>query len=158
MSRRILIADPHPAIARLLARMLERLGYKPVVLDMRGVQSASRGAQSASVQPHGVRPTPAVLRSADALLIEPTMPGALALARTARVANPALAILGEGPSLPDRREWDRWLQVAVPVGHLAKPFTSAQLDVLLQQGLAHGDALRRDRAHHTNRTSSAGHR
>lgn len=103
--------------------MVARLGYEPVAIDS--------------------RPTPAQLRSVDALLIEPASPIGVELARTARAASPALAIVGHGALPPTRREQDRWRRVATPVGHLAKPFTSAQLDVILQQGFAHRDNMAR---------------
>lgn len=149
--RRVLIYDPDPTIARLLARMLERLGYEPVALRV-----ASRVAPCVASRTHhhtrGARPTPALLRSADVLLIEPAAPGALALARTARAASPGIAILGEGaavaPTPPRSGRDDRgdpWRRLAAPVGHLAKPFTRAQLDAALQQSIAHGDRLRRGR-------------
>jgi hypothetical protein len=121
----VMIIDPHPAVSRMLARMVARLGYEPIAID---------------VQPIGARPTPAQLRGADALLIEPASPAALALARTARAANPALAIIGEGAvvSPQQARAWDR---TAAPTGHLAKPFTIEQLDAALQQGFAHRDGM-----------------
>lgn len=92
-------------------------------------------------------PTPARLRSADVLLIEPTSPGGLTLVRTARAANPTLTVVGQGALPPGRREQDRWRRVAQPVGHLAKPFTSAQLDAVLQQSFAHRDHMTRRASH-----------
>jgi hypothetical protein len=152
-----MISDPHPAVSRMLARMVVGLGYEPVVVG---------------VFPTGAHPTPAQLRSVDALLIEPASPGALALVHTARAANPALAIVGEGAALGEvagatlapagilgegvcSREGDVarpgetitdaqakvWRQNAAPIAHLAKPFTIEQLDVVLQQGFAHRDSL-----------------
>lgn len=166
----MMISDPHPMVSRMLARMVARLGYRPMVVEP------------------AAGPTPAQLRSADVLLIEPASPHALALAHTARAANPAMAIIGEGAMVPrqdmapqhgapfrrdvSRRDarrrdvtlrhgaavrtprhdvspddlacWqDAWHQTAVPVAHLAKPFTIAQLDAALQQGFAHHDSAGR---------------
>jgi hypothetical protein len=116
-----MISDPHPAVSRMLVRMVARLGYEPVAVES--------------------HPTPAQLRSADALLIEPASPAAITLARTARAANPAVAIIGEGALA--LRQRDSWNGAAAPVVHLAKPFTIEQLDAALQQGFAHGDSASR---------------
>ncbi|MGO9248690.1 MAG: hypothetical protein ACLP7W_08880 [Solirubrobacteraceae bacterium] len=117
--RRVLISDPHPGIRRMLVRMVARLGYEPIAVES--------------------HPTPAQLRSADVLLVEPASPDGLTLAHTARAANPTLAIVGEGAMAP--RQEDLWKTAVAPVGHLAKPFTSEQLDAALQQGFARRDSM-----------------
>jgi DNA-binding NtrC family response regulator len=113
-----MISDPHPVVRQILVRMVTRRGYEPVAA--------------------GVPPTPAQLRSADVLLVESTAPAGRALARTARAANPTIAIISEGatpfPERIDRRG-------AGPTSHLVKPFTIDQLGVALRQAIAHRDDL-----------------
>lgn len=103
----------------MLVRMVARLGYEPIAVES--------------------RPTPAQLRSADVLLVEPASSAGLTLAHTARAANPSLAIIGEGALAP--RQEDLWKETVAPVGHLAKPFTSNQLNAALQQGFAYRDGM-----------------
>jgi hypothetical protein len=113
-----MISDPHPVVRQILVRMVARLGYQPM----------------AAVLP----PTPAQLRSADVLLVEPTAPAGRALAHTARAANPAIAIIGEWAT-PLPEGIDR--SGAGPTSHLVKPFTIDQLGVALRQAIAHRDGL-----------------
>jgi hypothetical protein len=118
-----MISDPHPVVRRMLVRIVARLGYEPMLVD----EST----------------TPAKLRSADVLLVEPNSPAQIALTRTARAANPALAIISEGAvTLPGGiyRHGDG------PIVHLAKPFTIEQLDGALQRVFVHRDRPRRTRA------------
>jgi CheY-like chemotaxis protein len=110
---RVMISDPHSTVTELLVRMVAQLGYEPVAVD---VDSP---------------PTPARLRSADVLLVEPTTPAARRLARTACAANPSVAILSQGA--PEGLE----RLGLTPAAHLAKPFTVEQLDVALRHALAH---------------------
>lgn len=56
----------------MLEQMVLRLGHRPIPVE---------------------RPTPAQLRSADMLLVETAAPQGVSLARTARAANPSLAIV-----------------------------------------------------------------
>jgi DNA-binding response OmpR family regulator len=110
----VMISDPHPAVRRMLVRMVTRLGYEPIVIN--------------DADAH---PTPAQLRSVDALLVELASPTALALARTARAANPALAIIGEEAVAPGQE--GVWSKATAPADYLAKPFTSEQLDIALER-------------------------
>ncbi len=110
-----MISDPHPTVRELLVRMVAELGYEPFVIA------------------DGPPPTPARLRSADVLLIEPASPEGRRLARTARAAHPEVAILSQGATEGIER-----LGLA-PVAHLAKPFTLEQLDAALQLALAGGN-------------------
>ncbi len=117
-----MISDPHPVVRQMLVRIVARLGYEPMVVED--------------------SPTPAKLRSADVLLVEPSSPAQIALTRTARAANPALAIISAGAvALPEGmgRYGDG------PIVHLAKPFTIEQLDGALQRTLVHRDRSRRPR-------------
>jgi CheY-like chemotaxis protein len=117
--RRIMISEPHPAVRRLLGRMVSSLGHEPVVVE-------------------GASPTPARLRSADVLLVEPAAPAGASLARTARAANPAVAIVCAGAPAPGAE-----LPQLHPnlIASLAKPFTIEQLDAALQRALTHRDSL-----------------
>jgi CheY-like chemotaxis protein len=117
--RRILISEPHPTVRRMLERMVSSLGHEPVVV---------------SDDP----PTPARLRSADVLLIEPADPAGSSLARTARAANPAVAIVYAGIAAPAAELTRLSPNLAAS---LAKPFTIEQLDAALQQAIAHRDSL-----------------
>ena len=124
-----MISDPHPVVRRRLVRIVAHLGYEPMVVDS--------------------PPTPAKLRSADALLVEPTSPAQIALTRTARAANPALAIISAGPvALPEGmgRYGDG------PIVRLAKPFTIEQLDGALRRALVHRARSRRTRPRTRPRT------
>ena len=109
-----MISDPHPAIREMLVRMIAHLGYEPVAIA------------------EGPPPTPARLRSTDVLLVEPGSPEARRLARTARAANPEVAILSQGAPEGIER-----LGLA-PIRHLPKPFTLGQLHAALQQALEAG--------------------
>jgi CheY-like chemotaxis protein len=114
-----MISDPDPEVRRMLVRIVARLGYEPMVVDD--------------------FPTPAKLRSADVLLVEPTSPDRIALTRTARAANPTLAIISEGAAtIPTEIDRDDG-----PVAHLAKPFTIEQLDGALQRAIVPSDRPRR---------------
>jgi len=115
---RVMISDPHPTITEMLVRMVADLGYEAVAV--------------AKDSP----PTPARLRSADVLLLEPTTPAARRLARTARAANPSVAILSQGAPEGIERLG------LTPAGHLSKPFTIEQLDAALRQALAHPSSER----------------
>lgn len=118
-----MISDPHPVVRQILVGMVARLGYEPVTADL--------------------PPTPAQLRSADVLLVEPAAPAGRALARTARAANPTIAIISEG-STPLPEGIDR--RGAGATVHLVKPFTIEQLDGALQRAFARRERSRRARA------------
>jgi DNA-binding NtrC family response regulator len=97
---RIFISESHEDVRRLLERMVARLGHEPVLVRA---------------------PTPAQLRSADVLLVEPAAPAGTALTRAAHVANPTLPIIcasvTAAPSEPG----------VVFSASLVKPFTLEQL-------------------------------
>jgi DNA-binding response OmpR family regulator len=112
-----MISEPHPNARRVLECLVVRLGHEAVaVLE---------------------RPTPARLRSADVLLVEPAGSG-VSLARTARVANPAVAILCAGVASPSFEF--RQLEPNL-VGFVTRPFIPGQLYAAIHQALAHRDRL-----------------
>src|ERR1700677_2927248 len=88
---RILISEPHDDVRRLLERMIARLGHEPFLVRA---------------------PTPAQLRSADILVVEPAAPAGAALTRAARAG------LG-----------------VVFAANVVKPFTAAQLGAAVEQAL-----------------------
>lgn len=106
-----MISDPHPIVRETLVRMVSHLGYEPFVVA------------------EGPPPTPARLRSADVLLVEPASPEGRRLARSARAAHPGVAILSQGAPAGIERLG------LTPVAHLPKPFTLAQLEAALQHAL-----------------------
>jgi hypothetical protein len=71
-----MISESHADVRRMLERMVVAGGDVPVVAQ---------------------EPTPAQLRSVDALLLEPASPRSAKLARLARAANPSLSIRRIGP-------------------------------------------------------------
>jgi CheY-like chemotaxis protein len=107
---RVMVSDPHPAVRQTLVLMVARLGYEPVLV----------GEES---------PTPARLRSADVLLVEPSTSAGRRLARTARAANPSVAILSQGAPEGIERLG------LIPTAHLSTPFTLEQLGVALSHAL-----------------------
>ncbi|HEV3070398.1 MAG TPA: hypothetical protein VGY76_03110 [Solirubrobacteraceae bacterium] len=112
-----MISEPHPNVRQVLERLVVALGHEAMaVLE---------------------RPTPARLRSADVLLVESAGSGA-SLARTARVANPAVAILCAGVAIPSFE-----LKQLEPnlVGFITKPFIPEQLYAAIYQALVHGNRL-----------------
>jgi len=104
----------------MLERMVDSLGHEPMVVVS------------------GTAPTPARLRSADVLLVEPTAPAGVSLARTARAANPSLAIVCASVAAPAEQLAELDPNLA---GSLAKPFSIEQLGAALEQALAHRDWL-----------------
>lgn len=112
-----MISEPHASVRRMLERLVARLGHEAMALD---------GA-----------PTPAQLRSADILMVEPASSG-VSLARTARAANPSVAIICAGLAVPPAQLDELEPNLA---GFVSKPFTPEQLDAAIQQALAHRDRL-----------------
>lgn len=112
-----MISEPHEGVRRMLERLVARLGHEAVALD--------------------ARPTPAQLRSADILLVEPASSG-VGLARTARAANPSVAIICAGVAVPPAELDELEPNLA---GFVTKPFTPEQLNAAIQQALAHRDRL-----------------
>jgi CheY-like chemotaxis protein len=110
---RILVSEPHGEARRMLERMVTRLGHKSIALDETPA-------------------TPAQLRSADVLLVEPAAPRGTALAHTAHVANPSLAIVCASVAAPPV-EFERFGHRFA--GYLLKPFTIEQLHSTLQQAI-----------------------
>lgn len=113
-----MISEPHPGIRLMLKRMVARLGHEPFTA--------------------GPRPTPARLRSADVLLLEPAAPFGVSLARTARAANPGVAIVCAGIAAP-----------LVELSHLepnlaailGRPLRIEQLDGAIRRALVHSSSL-----------------
>jgi hypothetical protein len=97
-----MISEPHPDVQRLLERMVARMGDRPIAEEA---------------------PTPARLRSIDALLVEPRSPHASKLVQMARAANPSLSIVCESVVAPAPELAELVDFAAV----LIKPFTSEQL-------------------------------
>ena len=108
---RILISEPHDDVRRLLERMIARLGHEPFLVRA---------------------PTPAQLRSADILVVEPAAPAGAALTRAAHAANPMLPIICASVTAPP-------LELAglgvVFAANVVKPFTAAQLGAAVEQAL-----------------------
>jgi DNA-binding NtrC family response regulator len=98
---RIFISESHEDVRRLLERMVARLGHEPVLVRA---------------------PTPAQLRSADVLLVEPAAPAGTALTRAAHVANPTLPIICASVTAPPSEPGG-----VVFSASLVKPFTLEQL-------------------------------
>ena len=113
-----MISEPHPGVRQMLKRMVARLGHEPVTA--------------------GSRPTPAQLRSADVLLLEPVAPAGVSLARTARAAHPAVAIVCSGIPAP-------LLELSQLEPNLAaiveRPLRIEQLDGAIRRALLHSDNL-----------------
>jgi len=112
-----MISEPHPRVRQMLERLVVRLGHEVVTVQ----------------DP----PTPAQLRSADVFLVEPASRG-VSLARTARVANPSVAILCAGVALPPSELTQLQPNLA---GFVTKPFKPEQLGAAIQHALAHRDRL-----------------
>lgn len=112
-----MISEPHPSVRQTLERLVMRLGHEAVTMQE--------------------RPTPARLRSADVLLVEPASSG-VSLARTARAANPSVAILCAGVAIPPFELTRLEPNIA---GFVTKPFTPWQFDAAIRQALAHRDRL-----------------
>lgn len=91
--------------------MIARLGHEPVLVRA---------------------PTPARLRSADILVVEPAAPAGAALTRAARAANPTLPIVCASVTAPPPELEELGVVFAAT---LVKPFTAAQLGVAVEQAL-----------------------
>jgi len=120
---RILISESHDDVRRLLERMVTRLGHKPVLVRA---------------------PTPAQLRSADILVVEPAAPAGAALTRAAHAANPTLPIICASVTAPPLELEELGVVFAATV---VKPFTAEQLGATIEQALSGRSPYhRRDRA------------
>jgi CheY-like chemotaxis protein len=113
---RILIAEQHPAVRRLLERRLQHLGHEPVTWNGGDV----------------------AVETIDAALVEPADPETLAFARTLRRAQPDLPIVVS--SVRGRTLETAWLR---PAAHLVKPFAVSRLERALDDALALALALPR---------------
>jgi CheY-like chemotaxis protein len=106
---RILVAEKHPAVRRLLEVRLERLGHVPVGWD-----------------------DPAVaLETVDAAVVEPADAETLAFARSLRRSDPDLPIVVSSSR-------GRTLETASlrPAAHLVKPFAISRLERAVDDALA----------------------
>ncbi|HEY8304236.1 MAG TPA: hypothetical protein VIG42_06575 [Solirubrobacteraceae bacterium] len=99
-----MISEPHADVRRMLERMVKRLGDAPMVAD---------------------RPTPAQLRSVDALLVETAAPSGAMLAQLARAANPSVRIVCTSVTAPPAELTALGLHFSAV---LVKPFTVEQLE------------------------------
>ncbi len=109
---RILIAEQHPAVRRLLELRLLRLGHEPVAWAGEPVDGMS----------------------VDAAIVEPADPDVLSVARTLRRDRPDLPIVIS--SVRGRTLESAWLR---PAAHLVKPFALSPLERALNVAL--GEAL-----------------
>ncbi len=105
----ILLSEADPDVRRLLVVLLERLGHEAIVLE------------------GGVSTPP----SADLMLLEPSVPARLEQAREIRREQPSLPVVCVSV-LPAEA---RFLALG-PLAHLTKPFTSDELDTVIEAALA----------------------
>jgi DNA-binding NarL/FixJ family response regulator len=112
-----MISDPHPGVRWRLKHLIVRFGHEAVAIES--------------------SPTPAKLRSADVLLMEPASSG-VSLARTARAANPSVAILCAGVAIPTCELTQLEPNLA---GFVTKPLNPDQLDAAIQRALVQRDRL-----------------
>jgi CheY-like chemotaxis protein len=104
----VLVSEADPDVRRLLAVLVERLGYEAVVLGP-GI---------------GIPPDP------DLMLLEPGSPTCLEHARAARAASPALPVISLN-LIPDGGEF----LSEGPLEYLPKPFTLEELRAVVQHTL-----------------------
>jgi CheY-like chemotaxis protein len=106
---RILIAEKHPAVRRMLELRLEHLGHEPVACD---------GGT-------------AIAETVDAAVVEPSDPETMWFARMLRRDHPNLPIV-----ISSSR--GRTLETAGlrPAAHLVKPFALSRLERALDDALA----------------------
>jgi DNA-binding response OmpR family regulator len=107
---RILIAEQHPAVRRLLELRLEQLGHEPVLWTV------GREVDVAEI---------------DAVLVEPADAETLAFARELRREHPSLPIVIS--SVRGRTLETAWLR---PAAHLVKPFALSRLERAVGDALA----------------------
>lgn len=108
---RIVIAEPAPALARLIAHIVRELGHT---------------AATPGVRAHAER--------CDALILDPGWPQGLLLARRLQGCNPRLPIISIGA----RRDVDDEHELTI-TAHLEKPFTLADLEHALRSALSNLD-------------------
>jgi CheY-like chemotaxis protein len=106
---RILVAEKHPSIRRLLELRVEQLGHEPVAWD----------GGSAAVE------------TVDVVILEPADPETLWFARMLRRDHPELPIVIA--SSRGRTLETAWLR---PAAHLVKPFALSRLERALDDALA----------------------
>jgi CheY-like chemotaxis protein len=108
---RILVAEKHPAVRRLLEQRLEQLGHRAVAWDDPQVR----------------------VETVDAALVEPADPETLSFARSLRRADPDLPIVVSSAR-------GRTLETASlrPAAHLVQPFALSRLERALDDALALG--------------------
>jgi CheY-like chemotaxis protein len=106
---RILIAEPYPEIRELLTHVVTNLGFEPVLADARGQDE---------------------LPDADVMLLEPALPGGIALAQSLRAARPELPIVCVSiyPTTAEVIDLS-------PVAYLLKPFALAALQTALEHAV-----------------------
>ena len=104
---RVLIHEPHPEVRTFLVRLVEHLGYEPVV--------------SGSGEPP----------DGDVLLLAASAEDGLALAASLRRANPDLPVVCAGSGPPGRE-----VLALGPVAFLVKPFTIGECEQALAEASA----------------------
>jgi CheY-like chemotaxis protein len=106
---RILVAEKHPSVRRLLELRLERLGHEPVAWAGDGIE----------------------LEDVDAAVVEPADPETLSFARSLRRDDPHMPMVVS--SVRGRTLESASLR---PAAHLVKPFALSGLERALDAALA----------------------
>jgi CheY-like chemotaxis protein len=106
---RILVAEKHPAVRRLIELRLEQLGHQPVAWDGGDV----------------------AVETVDAAVVEPDDLETLSFARTLRRDHPHLPVVIS--SARGRTLETAWLR---PAAHLVKPYSLSRLERALDDTLA----------------------
>jgi CheY-like chemotaxis protein len=112
---RVLVGEPFPEVRALLERVLAGLGHEAVAHDRRW--QADR------------------LPDVDVLILEPTLPDGVELARALRRAKPELPVICTASDPPPQD-----VQQLQPVACLAKPFAVADLEQALRGAVAQARA------------------
>ncbi len=108
---KILICEPHEDVARLLERMVARLGHEPVSVTI---------------------PSPEHLTSADVLILEPAAPIGAVFAQAASLAVPELPLICASVAGPSEELADLGVRFAA---YVFKPYTLEQLRVAIEHAL-----------------------
>ncbi|HEY5287597.1 MAG TPA: hypothetical protein VIJ50_10880 [Solirubrobacteraceae bacterium] len=121
-----MISEPREDVKRLMERMLLRLGHEPIATTV---------------------PDAEQLAGADALIVEPLDPVGAVLAQAASMARPSLPLICASVAQPG----PEFVELGVAFSAcLIKPFTTGQLEVVLERALtasrrSRGDYLTVDR-------------
>jgi hypothetical protein len=115
--KRVLINEPHEAVRGMLTRMLTRLGYEPIAVQV---------------------PAAEQLLHATALLIEPAAPAGVLLAQATRIAAPELPLVCASVIVPD----PELANLGIEFDAQLVKFTSDQLDLAIQRACARRASVR----------------